>query len=166
MGLELGEGVFDWIEIRIGRQEQEACAGSLDQAAHLRSLVGAEIVHHHNVARRELRNEHLLDMGFEGDEVDGAIEHHRRDHAGAAQPSDEGGGFPVAMRNECPQALTRPAAAMTRGHVGGGLGGGPGFVDEDERVGIQIVLGREPVPVPLQDVGPLLLGHMGGLFCA
>lgn len=66
----------------------------------------------------------------------------------------------MAMRNERPQALTAPAAAMTTGHVGGC----PGFVDEDEPVGIEIELGCEPVPAPLQDVGPILLGRVCGLF--
>ena len=66
----------------------------------------------------------------------------------------------MAVWNERPQALTAPAAAMTAGHVGGG----PGLVDEDEPVGIEIELGLEPGPALLQDVRPILLGRVGGLF--
>ena len=66
----------------------------------------------------------------------------------------------MAVRDESAQALPAPAAAMAAGHVGGG----PGFVDEDEPVGIEIELGLEPGPAPLQDVGPILLGRVGGLF--
>ena len=40
----------------------------------------------------------------------------------------------------------------------------PGLVDEDEFCGIEIELALEPVFAPLQDVRPILLGRMGGLF--
>ena len=66
----------------------------------------------------------------------------------------------MAVWNERPQALTPPAAAMPAGHVGGS----PGLVDEDQTLWIEIELGLEPGPAPLQDVGPILLGGMGGLF--
>lgn len=142
--------------------EQEVCADGLDQAARPWPLVGTEIVHHHDVAWGELGNEHLIHIGFKGDAVDGAVQHHWRHHAGATQRSDKGGGFPVAMWNERPQALTSPTAPRTTGQVSGH----PGFVDEDEPVGIEIELGLKPVPAPLQDVGPILLGGVGSLFCA
>jgi hypothetical protein len=53
----------------------------------------------------------------------------------------------------------RPAADCSS-HVGGK----PGLVDEDETVRIEIRLTIEPVPPPLQDVRPILLARMGGLF--
>jgi hypothetical protein len=49
---------------------------------------------------------------------------------------------------------------MTAGHVGGG----PGLVDEDEALGLQIDLALEPVPALLQDVGAILLDCMASLF--
>lgn len=66
----------------------------------------------------------------------------------------------MAVRNQRPQALAAPAAAMTTGHVGGG----PGLVDEDQTLWIEIELGLEPGQALLQDVGPILLGGVGGLF--
>jgi hypothetical protein len=49
---------------------------------------------------------------------------------------------------------------MAAGHVGGG----PGFVDEDEALRIQIALAVEPaLPLP-QDVGAVLLDSMASLF--
>ena len=59
-----------------------------------------------------------------------------------------------------PQALASGTAAMAAGHVGGG----PGFVDEDEVLRIQIALAIEPVLPLLQDVGAVLLDGVASLF--
>jgi hypothetical protein len=40
----------------------------------------------------------------------------------------------------------------------------PGFVDEDQLVGVEIKLALEPFLTLLQDVGAILLGRMAGLF--
>ncbi len=64
--LDLGEGLFDRIEVRrIGRQVPEPGAGGLDHAAQRGRLVTAEIVHDHDVAGLERWNELLLDIGAE-----------------------------------------------------------------------------------------------------
>jgi hypothetical protein len=49
---------------------------------------------------------------------------------------------------------------MAAGHVGGG----PGLVDEDETLGLQIELAIEPGLALLQDVGTVLLDGMASLF--
>jgi hypothetical protein len=49
---------------------------------------------------------------------------------------------------------------MAVGHVGGR----PGFVDEDQCVGIEVELSLEPCLAMLQDVGAVLLGRVAGLF--
>ena len=60
-GLELGEDVFDWIEIgRVAGQEEQLGAGSADQATHGFSLVAAEIVHRDDVTGVEGRHEELF----------------------------------------------------------------------------------------------------------
>ncbi len=69
-----------------------------------------------------------LDIGLEGEPVDRAVEHERRDHAACGQARDEGCRFPVAVRNAGAQALATAAAAVGSGHVGGR----PGLVDEQE----------------------------------
>ena len=66
----------------------------------------------------------------------------------------------MAVRDERPQALSAPATAMAADHVGGG----PGFVDEDEPMGIEVELRLEPGPALFQDVRAVLLGGVGGLF--
>jgi hypothetical protein len=49
---------------------------------------------------------------------------------------------------------------MTARHVGGG----PGLVDEDQSLGIEVELILEPLFAPGQDVGAILLGGVRGLF--
>jgi hypothetical protein len=63
-GFEFGEELLDRIEVgRIGRQVEQLCASGFDGLAHAWHLVGAEIVHHDDVAWRERRHEDLLDIG-------------------------------------------------------------------------------------------------------
>jgi hypothetical protein len=54
----------------------------------------------------------------------------------------------------------RAAAAVGPSHVGRS----PGLVDKDQAFGIEIDLAFEPGLAPLQDVGAVLLGGVGGLF--
>ena len=44
------------------------------------------------------------------------------------------------------------------------VGGGPGLVDEDEALRIKVELAVEPGLASAQDVGPVLLDRMAGLF--
>ena len=65
-GFELGEDPLDWIEVwAVGRQEKQLCPDGSDGAANCRPLVGAEVVHDHDVARFEGGAEELLDVGKE-----------------------------------------------------------------------------------------------------
>ena len=58
------------------------------------------------------------------------------------------------------QALAAQATAMRAGH----LRRGPGLVDEDEAVRVEINLPVEPVLAPFQDVGAILLAGVRSLF--
>jgi hypothetical protein len=51
---------------------------------------------------------------------------------------------------------------MAAGHVGRG----PRFVDEDQTLRIEVELPFEPGGALAQDVGPVLLDRVAGLFCA
>jgi hypothetical protein len=66
----------------------------------------------------------------------------------------------VAVRHADAQALAARGAAVGSGHVGLG----PGLVDEDQPRGVEVGLALEPGLAPLQDVGPILLAGMRGLF--
>ena len=161
MGLEFREGLFDRVEVRaVGREEAQGRACRLDRFADVSSLVAGQIVHDDDVAGPEFGDEHLADIGSERIAVDRAVEHHRGDHAGIAQARDEGGGFPMAVGHTGAQAFASSAAAMAARHIGRR----PGFVDEHEPVGVEVDLVLEPVPATAQDVGPVLLGGVRGLF--
>jgi len=66
----------------------------------------------------------------------------------------------MAMREAHPQAFAFGAPSVAAGHVGGG----PGLVDKDETLGLEIDLTVEPVPALPQDVGTVLLDRVPGLF--
>ena len=66
-GFHFGEGLFDRVEVgRVGGQEEELGFGGADRGAKGAALVAAEVVHDDNVARREDRDENLLDCPREG----------------------------------------------------------------------------------------------------
>ncbi len=160
-GLEFGEGLLDRVEVGAVRREvEDTSAGGLDQGAHLRPLVAGEVVHHDDVSVLGLPNQDLADIGLEGVAVDRPVEHPGRDDAPGAEAGHEGRGLPMAVRHGHAQPLAAATAAMGARHVRAR----PGLVDEHQPVRVEVDLAIEPGLPPLQDVGALLLGGMGGLF--
>jgi len=121
-----------------------------------------QIAHDDDFALAQLRRKDALDIGPEGEPIDRAVEHERRDHAACGQGGDEGRCFPVAARNADAQAFAAAAATVGSGHVGGR----PGLVDEHEALGVEIELAFEPRLAALQDVRPILFAGARGLFWA
>ena len=73
-GFELGEDLLDRIEVgRVFRQKHKARADVPDRPSHGLSLVGAEVVQDHDVARLEGGREELFDIGVEALAVDGPL---------------------------------------------------------------------------------------------
>jgi hypothetical protein len=144
----------------VGRQEAKGGACCLNAFADCRTLVAREVVHNDDVVRLQLRHQHLGYIGLEPVAVDGAIKHHRCDHAAHAQTGDQRRGLAVTVREAHPQALALGTAAMAAGHVGGR----PGLVDKHEALRLQIELAVEPVSALSQDVGTVLLDRVPGLF--
>ncbi len=64
------------------------------------------------------------------------------------------------MREAHAQPLALGAPPVTAGHIGRG----PGLVDEDQALGIEIGLTVEPRLTLPQDVGTVLLDRVPGLF--
>ena len=116
------------------------CASGFDQLAHLRPLVAGEIVHNDNVARPERRREELLDVSFEDLGVDRPIEDEWGDDSFEPQSGHESRRFPMAVRDRGAQAFPFGSATVSSRHVRGG----PGLVDENELLRIEIELGFEP----------------------
>lgn len=71
----------------------------------LRPLVGGQVVHHGDVAPRQGRNQHLLDIDEEYAAVHGAVVDEGRGHAGEPERAGEGRGLPITMRHAGPAAL-------------------------------------------------------------
>ena len=142
-----------------GRYRIRAPAASI-ALAHAGAAMGGQIVHHDEVARDQRWHQHLLDIGQEGIAVHRAVEDHRRGQSTPAQCAGEGGGFPVSVWHGCTAALAAFGPAAQASH----LGGGAGFVDEDQALRIQIRLRVDPCPAPRGDVGPLLLAGVRGFF--
>ncbi len=89
-----------------------------------------------------------------------AVEDEGRDHASHRQAGDESGRFPVTMRDADAQSFASAATAMGSSH----FGRGPGLIDEDEMLGIEIELLLEPGLAALQDVRAILFAGVRGLF--
>ena len=161
--LEPDEGLLDGIEVgTVGREGQQCCPCRLDQLAHRRALMARQVIHDDDVATAQLGYENLDDIGFEPVAVDRPVEHHRSDHSTHPQAGHQRGRFAMPMREAHPQTLAPGAPAMAAGHVGRG----PRFVDEDQTLRIEVELPFEPGAALAQDVGPVLLDRVAGLFCA
>ena len=102
----------------------------------------------------------LGNTGFEQVSTDWPVEHHRGDHAGHAQASDQGGRLAMAMGEAQAQPLASPAPTMSAGLVSSS----PPFVDKDKALRSEIKLAVEPALPVAQDVGPVLLDCVPDLF--
>ncbi len=122
--------------------------------------MGRQVVHDDDVARRERRHENLLDIGPESHSVHRPVKDHRRGHAGEPERPGERRSFPMTVRNARSATLSARRATAKSGH----LRGKTRLVYEDEAGWIEIKLCIEPVLTPLQEVWPLLLQCMCGLF--
>ena len=91
-------------------------------------LVAAEIVHDDDVAGRQGRDQHLLDIEPEPLAVDRSIDQPWRVQAIMAQCRQEGHGLPVAVRDFGMEPLPDRCPAAQRRHVCLG----PGLVDEHQ----------------------------------
>jgi hypothetical protein len=76
------------------------------------------------------------------------------------QRGQEGQRLPLAERGLGDQLVAAPGPAPDRGHVGLG----PGFVDEDQPLGIKSPLIFLPLLAPPGDLGTILLGREQAFF--
>ncbi len=119
VGLELGEGHFDGIEIRaIGRSEEKPGAAILEDGSGLFAFMAGKIVEDYDVARIERRGQLGFNPCFKDHTVHGAVDDPGRDDAIATQASDESLRFPMPKGRTCleplPAARTAPQARHLR----------------------------------------------------
>ena len=139
--LQLGEDLLDGIEVRaVGREVEQPRPGGLDGLAHPRHLVGLQVVEDDGVARLEHGHERVGDVGSEACAVGGSVEQGSGTQAIAAQGGGDRGGLVMPVRDGEAAALAPRGPTVAARHVGG-CGG---LVEEDQSVGIEGVLVREP----------------------
>lgn len=161
MGLDLGEGHLDGVEVRaVGRQELQDGAFPLDCRPHGRKLVGGQVVHHDDVSVAQRRPQDLIDVSEKGRTAHGAVERHRGGDARQPESTDEGRRLPMPMGNRSAAALATWCAAVHAGH----LGGGAAFIDEHQPLRVQVRLGVEPGLTAGSYVRSILFGSVRCLF--
>jgi len=139
--LYLGEGLLDRIEVwRIGGQEPEPGTGGFDQLPDCRRLMAGEIVHDDDVAWLEHRYQLLLDIGAKAFAIDWPVEDTGRSQPIVPQGTQECQRAPVAMWRKRPQTLSFWSPPPDRRHVGLD----PGLIDEDQPLGIEVLLQAPP----------------------
>jgi len=159
--LELGERLFDRVQVRtVGRQIEQLRANRADRSPYRWIFVAAQIVHHHNVACPQGRNQELLHPGEETLCVDRTIQDARRGDAVTSQSSHEGECLARAVWHFVDQTLPSGAAAMHAGHVGLR----PGLVDEDQAARINLALPLLPLAPSPGDVSTILLTGAQAFF--
>jgi hypothetical protein len=158
---ELGEDLLDGVQVwRVWWQEQQARADAADCCADGRPLVAGEIIHDHDVARRERGYEELFDILKEARPVDRLIEDTGSIDPVAAQGREEGHRLPVTIGHFGMEPLALGCPATQRGHIGFG----PSLVNEHEPSGIKSALILLPLLAPPGDLGPELFGWQHAFF--
>ena len=159
--LELGERLFDRVQVgTIGRQMEQLGAHRTECAAYRWVLMATQIVHHHDVACPQGRNQELLQPGEETLSVDRAVQDARRGDALTSQSGHEGECLARAVWHFANQTLTFGAAAMQAGHVGLR----PGLVDEDQAASTDLALPLLPLAPSPDNVSAILLTGAQAFF--
>ena len=161
-GLELGEDLLDWIEVRgIGRQVTDTGSCSFNRLPHPIDLVAAQIVGDDDIAGLERGAQKVPHISQEYFSVHRAIDHQRSCQAILAQSGYERGGLPMPMRHGSDAALSSGRSPIAASHVGAG----PSLIQEDQLRRIQGRLkGGLPFMPCLLHVGAILLAGVQGFF--
>jgi hypothetical protein len=158
---EFGEDLFDWIEVRaVRRQEDEVRPLGSDRFAGCVTLVAAEVVEDDHVALRQGWSKHLLDIEREKLAIDGTIDDPGRTDPIMAQSCDEGHGLPVTMGCCCFETLSSWPPAAQGCHVGFD----PGLIDEDQARRVNPALMGLPALAFAGDIWAILLRRPDRFF--
>ena len=160
-GFELGEHLFDWIEVRAvsGKVEKNG-ATRFDGFLNSGDLMHRNVVHEHDLAFLQGRSQDLLDVGSKCLAVHRAFEYERRRHPVVAQRGDEGRGLPVAVQNLVDQAFAARGAAIEASDIVGDAG----FIDENQSSRIKLWLLPSQGSTIGRDVWSILLGGVKAFF--
>jgi len=155
--LVFGESLLDRVQIgAVGRQIDELRLSGGNCLGDAGDFVAAPIVEQDNVAGRQRRRQHLLNVSAKPLAVNGALKHIGRADPGRSQSSHQGGQLPVTVRDTSPQPQTARTPAIAARHVRGG----PGLVDEDQAIGVESGLAADEHAPGLRDIRAVLLGRV------
>lgn len=102
----------------------------------------------------------LLDPAAEQRAIDGSVYSERSNEAFHSQRSEEGSGLPATTGSLFHQSHADRSAAVAPRHVGFG----PRFINENDFVGIDLLLRSSPLGTLLDDIGAILLAGNQRLF--
>ena len=152
---ELGEGLFDWVEVgAIGWQVAKRRASPLNRFFDASDFMTGEIVQNDDIALAQGRSEKVFDVGQETRAVHRPIEHAGRGDLIVAKRGNECCCHPVAMWHRGDEALTARRASIKPRQIGLCSS----FIDEHKMFRVQIGLACTPFLAGLGDIRPVLLG--------
>jgi len=154
---DLCPALFNGIEIgRIGRQVAESSAGLFNELAYAVYLVGAQIIHDHQLAGFQLRTEDVSEISQEDIAISGRLNGHSGHPSGNADGPQQCQCPPATGRNSLLDARAMQRAAVATGHFRRNTA----FVDEDDLRRIDVP-GFLPPELALRfDALAVLLGSM------
>jgi len=122
--------------------------------------VRRQIVHHDDIAGHQGGNQALPQVFDEDRSGHGAIDDKGRGDAVLAQAGNEGQGLPMSPRHAADKSVAAFGAPAQPRHVGGGAG----FIDEDQPRRVEIGLRGDPGGARRGHVRTLLLAGVHGFF--
>lgn len=122
-GFQLGEDLLDRVQIgRVWRQIDTCRTRCLDDRANRDQLVGGQVVHHHDIAGRQRRNQAFVELNLKDFAVHRAVDDERRGDRVDPQASHECQGLAVTMRDAANHACTTLTTPTLAHHCGVGAG--------------------------------------------
>lgn len=135
-------------------------ARTSDKSADLIALVAVEIVHNDDIAWRQRRQEHLLDVGRKGQPVNWAVKHEWGGQTVNPQGRNQRQGFPVPMGYAADQGHALLAPTSQARHVCLD----PCLVNKGQACRLDAGLIFPPPIAPSGDIRPVLLGGAQRFF--
>src|SRR3984957_10834143 len=161
MRLELGEGIFDGIEVRtVGRQVAEFGTAGLNSLPDAHDLVSRQIIHDDEVTGAQGWRQHVLDPGQEAFSVHRSVQKHRCNETRKREAADKGNRLPMTVRNcgAATLALGRPATKPCH------LRRKAALIDENQALGAKIAWAVDPMLPRGLHIWAFLLTGMSSLF--
>ena len=110
--------LFNRVEVRrVRRQVEHGCSARLDPFAYAFHFVGAEVVHHHDMARPQFWAEHLIEVRQEDFAIGGCLDGHGGQHAAVVHRAQDGDDLPVASGHGGVHAPATPGTGVDTRHL-------------------------------------------------